>query len=125
MQLYTGPLGDTLQQEAFKFWAYSLCFSITSRLVALWQGHPVAAAPVKAMKKSRSAPKPIAVDKPSRTKIWKDLLVDCCDLLIPAVTVGWVSMEVSLLGAVILISTVGAGLDIWQECSGNQKGIAS
>lgn len=116
MQLLKGPLGDTLQQEAFKFWAYSLCLSVTSHVVTLWQGHPIAAAPVKGGKKGRPAPKPSTTDRRSRSKIWKDLIVDCCDLTIPAVTVGWMSMDISLLGVIIFISTIGAGWDLWQEC---------
>lgn len=116
MKLLKGPLGDKLQQESFKFWAYSLCFSIISHLVTLWQGHPIAAASSKAGKKGRLEPKPSANNRRSRSKIWKDLLVDCCDLAIPAVTVGWISMDTSLLGVLIFISTVGAGSDLWRNC---------
>lgn len=116
MQLLKGPLGGTLQQESFKFWAYALCFSIISHLVTLWQGHPIAITPSKGGKKGRPAPKPSAIDGRSRSKIWKDLLVDCCDLTIPAVTVGWISMDNSLLGVFIFLSTIGAGSDLWRDC---------
>lgn len=115
MKLLKGPLGQRLQQEAFKFWAYSLCFSIISHLVTLWEGHPIAA-PTKAGGKDKSAPKQSEIDRRSHSKIWKDIFVDMCDLTIPAVTVGWIEMDSSVLGVVILISTLGAGLDIWRDC---------
>lgn len=114
MQLLKGPLGQKLQQEAFKFWAYSLCFSILSHLVTLWEGHPIAA-PTKGPGKNKPSPKPSETDRRSHSKIWKDLLVDMCDLMIPAVTVGWVEMDPSVLGVIILVSTLGAGSDIWRE----------
>lgn len=114
MRLLDGPRGQKLQNESFKFWAYSLSFSIASHLMTLWQGHPIMAPP-KNTGKGKPPSKQSDVDRRTRSKIWKDLFVDGCDLLIPAVTVGWIDMDLSLLGAVILVSTLGAGSSLWND----------
>lgn len=118
--------GARVQHEANKCWFYALVVSIVLagfELILLSQGPTKEDITEKSEKKDKKKAKPKAsalekVSKPARSKILMQLIIDCCDLLIPGAAVGWTSAPLAaplVVGVASTISTTVAGTQIWKR----------
>lgn len=53
-----------------------------------------------------------AIDK---GKIYRQLVIDCCDVFIPGSSIGWIPVGPTVVGTAQFISTVLAGQVIWNR----------
>jgi hypothetical protein len=104
--------------EGNKFWSYAICISIARRVgMQLFglaaqrktqEGHPdTDQKSEKSGKPSRS--KPVT----STTSLLKQLVVDGCDLTLPASFLGWIAPGDLAVGIAMVVSTVLAWWELW------------
>lgn len=123
---------DTLA-ESYKFWFYSLAFSV---LGSIWQllslavgpkekRSPVTAAPSKP-KYERKEDEPISLapqddvrEPRSYSELMTDVAVSSCDILIPGSILGWVNVGPLAVSSASVLSTVLLGRREWPAA---QKG---
>ncbi|PWY70910.1 hypothetical protein BO70DRAFT_124496 [Aspergillus heteromorphus CBS 117.55] len=122
------PLNKTVLTEANKFWFYALVFS----LLGAWWGvlfPTTSSSPgssskgtksgkkAKSSEKKRSPSAPLVSVSSTRLDVWavfKRVLVDACDLLIPGMFLGWVDVSELGVGVGMVVSTVVSGWEIWK-----------
>src|ERR1700761_435862 len=114
--------GPSAIRESNKFWFYALVTSILLSLYELWAigfQSPTTdvGVPEEAQDTKEESPE-IKVDKSSlthqsladkegkRKQIYKQLVMDGCDLIIPGAAVGWVSADPVTVGVAQSISTI-------------------
>ena len=124
--------GPGVLQEALKFWFYAEVASILLSLYDLFIIWTVPDAPTKSKpkvgtsekgdSKAADATQPKAVSLESM-KIYKKLLIDCCDILIPGSGVGWISIDPIILGVTGCISTLVSMSDVWVRVQGARKAL--
>lgn len=117
---------DTLT-ESYKFWFYSLAFSI---LGSIWQLLCLVVGPKTKNKKpaaihvkptsTRKEDEPIYIgprdDIPEPRSCWDlitDLIASSCDILIPGTSVGWVNATPLVVSSAAVLSTVLLGTRKW------------
>lgn len=118
---------DTLT-ESYKFWFYSLAFSI---LGSTWQLLCLAAGPkAKTKKPAATVPsKPTTIGKEDEpiyigprddipeprgcSELMADLIVSSCDILIPGTFVGWIDAPPLIVSGAAILSTVLLGRRRW------------
>lgn len=99
-------------REANQFWFYALSFSLLGTLYKLLSQLSSHTSFVKAGKKTSkesekgSAPVEVSV-------LVKQLVVEACDLLIPASLLKWMPVGDLILGLTMVVSTVFTGRAIW------------
>ena len=49
------------------------------------------------------------------SKIYRQLVIDCCDIFIPGASVGWIPVSNTVVGTAQFISTILAGQLIWKR----------
>jgi hypothetical protein len=119
--------------EAHKFWGYALFLSIIVALLelpSLYVTPTVQIRPVKGnyegtrkqeveAKKEKLAhlrvKRQIRQQVLKRRKVWKNLVIDTCDIFIPGFITGWYVLSSRTVGALSVVSSVLAGLDIWER----------
>ena len=112
--------GPAVQQEANKQWFYAIATSIIWSLYQLLQ-LSVASIPDKSRKNKHSEKSSEAKaeshtgDTTARSQIVLQLIVDCCDLVIPAAALQWVAVDPAMVGVCGTVSTVLAGHEIWKQ----------
>lgn len=62
---------------------------------------------------SEKASSTIASQKSQRRKIYKQLLTDCCDFVIPISAVNWVQSDPIVVGLAGAASSILVGWDVW------------
>ncbi|OAG39992.1 hypothetical protein AYO21_05865 [Fonsecaea monophora] len=135
------PWAVTAQIEALKFWFYALSASVALSLYELLFVYPDPASSKNnnnqsANEKKEKTTSPVvektsrkggAVDEfnePEQTKprnpptakrnaIFRQLVIDTCDLLIPAAAVGWFPLDPVTVGAAGSVSALLGGSDVW------------
>lgn len=124
MGLTTQTWAPKLLIESQKFWFYAIA---TSLLLSLYQlfftSTPArATAPVVTEKEDAttfSSEKPATVIKAEvengNTDIYRQLLIDGCDLFIPGAAVGWIPIEPLSVGVFMSISSVLAMGTMWPK----------
>ncbi|KAF2426164.1 hypothetical protein EJ08DRAFT_736495 [Tothia fuscella] len=132
MGLTATSWGPKVTIESNKFWFYGLVTSIILSLYHLWLSSSLFDIPEKSstteeveiktgVKKSKmdivdekSAARPVARRPPTNTsQIWKQLIIDGCDLFIPGSVVGWIPADAVTVGVAMAVSSFLAGRDIW------------
>ncbi|KAF7196688.1 hypothetical protein HII31_02058 [Pseudocercospora fuligena] len=117
-----------LQGEANKSWFYALVLSI---VLGLWQimfhrfsgisvGPDTAAAAAESTgdkerkesgeKLKQRVPRPM-ID----SRVYTQLIIDCCDLFIPGSAIGWIPADLVFVGTVSTVSSLLAGQQIWNR----------
>jgi hypothetical protein len=131
--------GPQLQQESNKFWFYAIATSIMLSLYQVFFGLQPAQAAEKGSEKEASSitnekgaqeqnePKettsastekvpPIPAQARDKSiQVYRQLLIDGCDLFIPGATVGWIPAEPLTVGIFMSISTVLAMGSMWPK----------
>jgi hypothetical protein len=104
--------------EGNKFWFYAICISITRKLGTLLSDLAVQRkaqeTPPDADQKSEPSEitlllKPVA----STTSQVKQLVVDVCDLTLPASFLGWLPLGDLEVGIAMVVSTMLAWWELW------------
>lgn len=135
MRITNPSWGPALQNEANKFWFYAIAVSILISLYDLaapWfipepreteprpSGNQADGAALN--EKNSHASVPTATkERPKHSKsaqtalttVYKQLLIDICDLVIPGSSVGWIDADTVTVGVASTISSIVAGQDIW------------
>ena len=118
---------DALNREAARCWFAALAFSVVSGLLRLWTVIPakkegklaVGQDKVGNVEKSSAAAQ-VKVKTASghdMTGIIRKLLADGMDMLLPASGLGWLpGVEQWIVGAVMLVTTLITGWDVWHRC---------
>lgn len=136
MGVTTFEWGTPVQHEANKCWIYSLLASI------LLSGVEILILNLKSTKASSSkeseemkketkrsktpAAATFSTEKPPNTtnlsKIYTQLIIDCCDILLPGSAVGWSPAVLAaplVVGVASTVSTTLAGREIWKRVQQN------
>ena len=115
--------GPLLQSEADKCWFYAITFSILLSLYRLF--HLVFA--TVTVEDTQGGESTVAKDeKPNKPRQVTDkgnayqavstqLAIDCCDLMIPGSSTGWIPVELVVVGAAQFTSSALAGQQIWRR----------
>lgn len=105
--------GPVLQFEALKFWFYSISVSI---LIGVYQVLGAQSTPAQ---RPEHKYKKNGVEQAARTRrLYKQLVIDGCDLLVPGSAVGWIRADPVTVGVASCVSTVLAGHNIWVRVNG-------
>ena len=130
MDIWSPEWASWVLVEAFKFWVYSLCFSLVSSFLQLYHlsasKASVTDSPEKEGKQSMSGDGKIVAEKTERKAtrvkrqqqqqaLAKQIIVDCCDLLVPGFVTGWLRTTPAVVGMVSVVSTVLTSKDIWDR----------
>ena len=125
------PWAVTTQIEALKIWAYALAVSVLldlyeivvvySKSLSSAAGTTISApdGAEKIEEKDQDqvkVPSPMASDfshDAKRRQLYRQLVIDSCDLLTPTVAVGWVLLDPIIVGAAGSISALIGGSDVW------------
>lgn len=100
--------------EANKLWFYAICISLARSVIHL------AAQPDKTPKEKSNGDKEKDKGKdtsqsliPSRSTLVKGLMVDGCDLTLPASCVGWLQIGDKGIGSAMVVSTLLPLAEMW------------
>ena len=125
------PWAVTAQLESLKLWFYALSVSVVLDLYEIFVVYPeLATSP--ATKPGAAAEKPaserarenkneeanpdtqaVSTRAAKRRALYRQLVIDGCDALIPGATVGWLGLDPVTVGAVGTISAIVGGSDAW------------
>lgn len=112
MGVYAVPWEERVMREANQFWFYALSFSL------LGAGYALLSSPSSGRaSKTKDGRKNKKTDQPTVTSsaLVKQIVVDGCDLLIPAELLNWMPTGDLVLGVTMVISTVLTGQSIWNR----------
>ena len=113
--------GPAVQNEANKCWLYSILASIllsSYRLLQLRfttpvaEGGKVGTPQVKEEEKKDALPVQNA-NSDAYSRLLLQLTIDCADVIIPAVAIGWVSLDQLYVGVGGTVSSAVAGQQLW------------
>ncbi|OAL33419.1 hypothetical protein AYO20_07275 [Fonsecaea nubica] len=132
------PWAVTAQTEALKFWFYALSASIALSLYELLFVYPDSASSKNNQSTNQKKEEKTSTvvektsrkgavdesDEPEQSKprnpltakrnaIFRQLVIDTCDLLIPAAAVGWLPLDPVTVGAAGSVSALLGGSDVW------------
>jgi hypothetical protein len=105
--------------EGNKFWSYAICISIARRVGMLLCGltnpkRKTQEGPSDTDQKSEKSGKPSrSKSVTSTTSLLKQLVVDGCDLTLPASFLGWIALGDLGVGIAMVVSTVLAWWALW------------
>jgi hypothetical protein len=129
--------GPRLQQESNKFWFYAIATSILLSLYEVFfvlnPSRPPQKVPSEKTITMSTDEKvevkdgvPVPPDKgitakadSKSTQIYRQLIIDGCDLFIPGSTVGWIPAEPLTVGIFMSISTIVAMASMWTKIQAN------
>lgn len=112
MGVYVVPWEERVMREANQFWFYALSFSLLGAVNALLSPSDTSLQDEK--KKGRKTEK-AAPTKVNTSALVQQIVVDSCDLLIPAELLGWYRTGDLVLGVTMVLSTLLTGHDIWSS----------
>lgn len=102
-------------REANTYWFYALCFSLLGTIYALlFSGESQAKG--KGKRGGRKSEKAVA-PKLDSSALWTALVIDGCDLLIPAELLDWMPTGDLVIGSTMVLSTLLAARGIWKRVS--------
>lgn len=100
--------GPEVQIEALKFWFYSISLSIVLGLHQILS--PIVVSPTKVRGSAATSS-----NLSSSTQIYKQLLIDGCDILIPGSSAGWIKAGPRAVGIASVVSSLVAAHGIWMR----------
>lgn len=118
MGVYAVSWEERVMREANQFWFYALALSVMGVLYQLFVAENTARsshAPKNAKKKSRKSEQPPVSVGPHTSELVRQIIVDGCDLLIPAELLDWMPTGDLVLGVTMVVSTLLTGREIWKK----------
>jgi hypothetical protein len=112
MGVYVVPWEERVMREANQFWFYALSFSLLGAVYALLS--PSDSNSQDEKKKGRKTEK-AAPATVNTSALVQQIVVDSCDLLIPAELLGWYPTGDLVLGVTMVLSTLLTGQNIWSS----------
>ncbi|KAJ5150289.1 peroxin-11B [Penicillium atrosanguineum] len=111
MGVYIVPWEERVMREANQFWFYALSLSLLGAVYALLSPSPASTSQEKKGRKNEKA----AAATVSTSALAKQIVVESCDLLIPAELLGWYPTGDLILGVTMVLSTLITGQGIWSQ----------
>lgn len=115
MGVWAVPWEERVMREANTFWFYALCFSLAGTLYALLSAGPSETRGRGGKKKNTRKSEKMAASKAVSSALWTQLLIDGCDLLIPAELLNWMPTGDLVIGSTMILSTLLAAGSIWDR----------
>ncbi|KAJ5215395.1 uncharacterized protein N7498_001802 [Penicillium cinerascens] len=113
MGVYMVPWEERVMREANQFWFYALSLSLLGAIYALLS--PPRASKSQNEKKKGKKTEKTAPTTVNSSALVKQIVVDSCDLLIPAELLDWYPTGDLVLGVTMVLSTLLTGQDIWSR----------
>ena len=114
MGVYTVPWEERVMREANQFWFYALAFSLLGGLYELLAPTSEgASSKVKSQKKNGFKFEKAVSTTSNKFALMKRIVVDACDLLIPAELLDWMPTGDLVVGLTMVLSTLLTAGDIW------------
>ena len=117
MGVHAVPWEERVMREANTFWFYALSLSLLGSLYGIMFPAPVELEKKTKSSKKKNSEKSEKSEKPApkadTSALWKQVVVDSCDLLIPAELLNWMPTGDLVLGVTMVISTLLTGSSIW------------
>lgn len=122
------PWAVTTQTEALKFWFYALSVSVILDLYELVFVYPnrTPGPPTSKTPKSESTGEKGSAEAEievldqftsaraaKRQSLYRQLVIDSCDVLIPGAAVGWLALDPVTVGVAGTISAIAGATDVW------------
>ncbi|KAH8803587.1 hypothetical protein F5884DRAFT_888965 [Xylogone sp. PMI_703] len=108
--------------EGNKFWFYAICTSIFRSIWKLLFASPAAQNTTQKNNsegdEKKKEPEESSPSSPSTVTLLRRIIVDCCDLTLPASFLGWIVPGDLGVGAAMVVSTVLAWPDVWSRVQG-------
>lgn len=114
MGVYVVPWEERVMREANQFWFYALSLSLLGAIYALLSP-PKASKSQDEKKKKGKKTETAAPTTVNSSALVKQIVVDSCDLLIPAELLDWYPTGDLVLGVTMVLSTLLTGQDIWSR----------
>lgn len=116
MDIWLVPWYGPVLVEANKLWFYAICISLTRSAMQLSAKSAVATKSKSNAVKRKNKTKDISLSDtaPSRPALVKRLVVDSCDLTLPASCVGWLEVGNMGVGLAMVVSTVVSLAEMWE-----------
>lgn len=119
MGLTSYSWSGTLQVEALKVWFYSLAVSILLGLYELSTLPSASSSEIKTTPKSAPQPSPSLDELQSKRRaIYKQLVVDTSDLIVPGHVAGWFPVDAVTVGVAGSISGLLGAHSAWERVNG-------
>lgn len=124
MGIWSTTWAPKLFKEAMKFWFYSLSFSLVLSLSSLKTLYARPLAETMSKRKPDEKQNKSEVEKSllvrkqwygDRQDLVKKVLIDACDICIPATALEWLELRPDFLGMIMMTSTVLSSVDIWRR----------
>jgi hypothetical protein len=126
MDVYLVPWEQRVMKEANTFWFYALSFSLAGAIYGLFFSTSVETAfkakdqkskknGTKAEKEKVEAVTNEKPEAPKTTALVRQIVVDGCDLFLPAALLGWMHTGDLVLGLTMVLSTALTGREIWKR----------
>ncbi|KAJ5569483.1 peroxin-11B Pex11B-Penicillium chrysogenum [Penicillium hispanicum] len=116
MGVYAVPWEARVMREANQFWFYALSFSLLGSVYELLLAAPAETSKPKGQRKKNGPRSEKAVPaSTSKSALVKRVVVDSCDLLIPAELLDWMPTGDLVVGATMVVSTLVTAGDIWDR----------
>ena len=102
-------------REANTFWFSALSFSLAGAVYGVFFQPAAQASKPKGNKKGKAEQnnEKAAIPTAHSSALVKQIVVDCCDLLIPVELLNWMPTGDLVLGLTMVVSTLLTGSDIW------------
>lgn len=104
--------------EANKLWFYAICISLARSVMQLSSTPdktPKGKSNAVKKKKNKGKDSALPPSMPSTPSVVKRLLVDSCDLTLPASCVRWIEIGDLGIGMAMVVSTVIALSEVWES----------
>ncbi|KAJ5666501.1 peroxin-11B Pex11B-Penicillium chrysogenum [Penicillium maclennaniae] len=102
---------ERVMREANQFWFYALSFSLIGAVYALLSPSPASKSKGKKGQKDEKVTAPTV----NTSALVKQIVVESCDLLIPAQLLGWYPTGDLIVGMTMVLSTLITGKAIWSR----------
>lgn len=108
---------ETVLVEANKLWFYAICISLTRSFMQLsaTSEKPPKGKSSSGKKKNKGKDSALPPSMPSSPSVVKRLLVDSCDLTLPASCVRWIAIGDASIGMAMVVSTIIALTEVWES----------
>ena len=111
MGVYNVPWEERVMREANQFWFYALCLSLLGAVYALLSPSQASKSQGEKGQKNEKA----AASTVNTSALVKQIVVESCDLLIPAELLSWYPTGDLILGVTMVLSTLITGQAIWSR----------
>ncbi|KAJ5923838.1 hypothetical protein N7466_008025 [Penicillium verhagenii] len=117
MGVYEVPWEERVMREANTFWFYALSLSLVGSVYELLfsgAANKSTQSKPKNDEKSENSEK-LALSSGKKSVLLKQMVVDGCDLLLPAVLLDWIHPGDIVVGGTMVLSTLLTGSSIWAQ----------